>query len=50
MYDNNLPRYGGTFLEVFTDDFLVFGESFYIWLTNLEGVFVRCEEANIVLN
>ena len=37
-------------MEIFMDDFSVFGESFQICLGNLEQVLVRCEETNLVLN
>lgn len=38
------------FLEVFMDDFFVFGNSFDSCLKNLELVLYRCEEINLVLN
>jgi len=38
------------FLEIFMDDFSVFGDSFDDCLTNLEMVLSRCEEKNLVLN
>lgn len=38
------------FVEVFMDDFLVFGESSELCLTNLERVLARCEETNLMLN
>jgi hypothetical protein len=38
------------FLEIFMDDFSVFGDSFEDYLTNLENVLSRCEEKNLVLN
>nr|GEW70679.1 protein NYNRIN-like [Tanacetum cinerariifolium] len=38
------------FMEVFMDDFLVFGKSFDSCLANLERMLVRCEETNLVLN
>ncbi|XP_055812065.1 uncharacterized protein LOC129881982 [Solanum dulcamara] len=38
------------FVEVFMDDFSVFGESFDLCLKNLEKVLARCEETNLVLN
>jgi hypothetical protein len=38
------------FLEIFMDDFFVFGDSFDDCLTNLEKVLNRCEEKNLVLN
>ena len=37
------------FLEIFMDDFSVFGNSFDDCLTNLEKVLSRCEEKNLVL-
>ncbi|XP_055959792.1 uncharacterized protein LOC130014856 [Mercurialis annua] len=37
-------------MEVFMDDFSVFGDSFEICLNNLERVLARCEETNLVLN
>ncbi|KAA3466845.1 RNA-directed DNA polymerase-like protein [Gossypium australe] len=38
------------FLEVFMDDFSVFGDNFERCLKNLELVLCRCEETNLVLN
>lgn len=38
------------FLEVFMDDFSVFGVSFDDCLTNLQKVLSRCDEKNLVLN
>nr|GEV26449.1 reverse transcriptase domain-containing protein [Tanacetum cinerariifolium] len=37
-------------IEVFMDDFLVFGDSFSSCLTNLDKMLNRCEETNLVLN
>ncbi|GKD13766.1 reverse transcriptase domain-containing protein [Tanacetum coccineum] len=37
-------------MEVFMDDFLVFGDSFDLCLSNLEKMLKRCEETNLVLN
>ena len=37
-------------MEVFMDDFSVFGDSFDSCLNNLERVLIRCEEINLVLN
>ncbi|XP_058217329.1 uncharacterized protein LOC131328401 [Rhododendron vialii] len=37
-------------VEVFMDDFSVFGDSFDACLENLEKVLARCEEKNLVLN
>ncbi|XP_073039013.1 uncharacterized protein [Primulina eburnea] len=38
------------FLEVFMDDFSIFGSSFDECLKNLNLVLIRCEESNLVLN
>ncbi|KAL5564326.1 hypothetical protein UlMin_027490 [Ulmus minor] len=38
------------FVEVFMDDFSVFGDSFGLCLENLAKVLERCEETNLVLN
>ena len=38
------------FLDIFMDDFFVFGNSFDDCLTNLEKVLNRCKEKNLVLN
>src|SRR3954468_24145724 len=37
-------------VEVFMDDFSVYGTSFDHYLHNLNKVFQRCEETNLVLN
>ena len=37
-------------IEVFMDDFSVFGESFDNCLNNLELILKRCVETNLVLN
>ena len=37
-------------IEVFMDDFSIFGSSFDNCLHNLELVLRRCEESNLVLN
>jgi len=37
-------------IEVFMDDFYVFGASFENFLANLEKVLQWCEELNLVLN
>nr|GEW49881.1 reverse transcriptase domain-containing protein [Tanacetum cinerariifolium] len=37
-------------MEVFMDDFSVFGDSFLSCLTNLDKTLERCEETNLVLN
>ncbi|XP_073033797.1 uncharacterized protein [Primulina eburnea] len=39
-----------TFLEIFMDDFSIFGSSFDDCLQNLTVVLRRCEETNLVLN
>ena len=38
------------FLEVFIDDFSVFGDSYDNCLNNMAKVLKRCEETNLVLN
>ncbi|KAK5811789.1 hypothetical protein PVK06_027162 [Gossypium arboreum] len=37
-------------MEVFMDDFSVFGNCFHLCLKNLKRVLIRCEETNLVLN
>ncbi|GJX66930.1 reverse transcriptase domain-containing protein [Tanacetum coccineum] len=37
-------------MEVFMDDFLVFGNSFSTCLSNLEKMLKRCEDTNLALN
>ena len=37
-------------MEVFMDDFSMYGNSFKNCLTNLDRVLFRCEETNLVLN
>ncbi|XP_060961611.1 uncharacterized protein LOC133031876 [Cannabis sativa] len=37
-------------IEIFMDDFSVFGSSFDHYLENLEKVLIRCEKSNLVLN
>ena len=37
-------------IEIFMDDFSVFGDSFTMCLENLAKVLKRCEETNLVLN
>ncbi|GJT49563.1 reverse transcriptase domain-containing protein [Tanacetum coccineum] len=37
-------------IEVFMDDFSVFGDSFATCLSNLDNMLKRCEETNLVLN
>ena len=38
------------FIEIFMDDFSVFGSSFDTFLHNLDLVLNRCEKTNLVLN
>ena len=38
------------FMEVFKDDFSIFGLSFDEYLANLSNVLKRCEEVNLVLS
>ena len=38
------------FMEVFMDDFSVFGSNFDNWLANLQKVLTMSEEKNLVLN
>nr|GEU65113.1 reverse transcriptase domain-containing protein [Tanacetum cinerariifolium] len=60
-----VPKKGGTFqmcmmaifhdmiektIEVFMDDFLVFGDSFSLCLSHLVKMLQRCEDTNLVLN
>ncbi|GJX91916.1 reverse transcriptase domain-containing protein [Tanacetum coccineum] len=37
-------------MEVFMDDFSVFGDSFSACLSHLDKMLKRCEETNLVLN
>ncbi|KAM6586871.1 hypothetical protein CsatA_009476 [Cannabis sativa] len=37
-------------LEIFMDDFSIYGDSFGVCLENLERVLARCEETNLMLN
>ncbi|GKC15177.1 reverse transcriptase domain-containing protein [Tanacetum coccineum] len=37
-------------VEVFMDDFSVFGSSFNNWLNNLDKMLQHCKDANLVLN
>jgi len=50
VYDGNFFDMVEKCLEVFMDDFSVFGPSFDVCLSNLERVLQRCEESNLVLN
>lgn len=38
------------FVEVFMDNFSVFGDSYEKCLSNLEAVLMHCKETNLVLN
>ncbi|KAA3487124.1 RNA-directed DNA polymerase-like protein [Gossypium australe] len=37
-------------VEIFMDDFSIFGDSYDIFLSNLAKVLKKCEETNIALN
>ncbi|GJU80061.1 hypothetical protein Tco_1282426 [Tanacetum coccineum] len=50
MYDGNFYDMVEDFMEVFMDDFFVFGNSFDYCLANLNKMFARCEETNLMLN
>ncbi|XP_070022801.1 uncharacterized protein [Nicotiana sylvestris] len=50
VYDGFFHGHGRGLLEVFMDDFSVVGDSFDDCLANLDKVFARCEETNLVLN
>ena len=50
MHDSNFEDLVEDIMEVFMDDFSVFGDSFDLCLKNLERVLERCEETNLVLN
>ncbi|CAH9102258.1 unnamed protein product [Cuscuta epithymum] len=43
-------KFIGDFMEVFMDDFSIFGESFDECLHNLEKVLIRCEETHLALS
>lgn len=45
-----LIEYVDNIIEVFMDDFIVYGNSFDACLTNLTKVLKRCIETNLVLN
>ena len=38
------------FVEIFMNDFSVFGDSFDMCLENLDSVLASCEETNLFLN
>ncbi|GJT16901.1 reverse transcriptase domain-containing protein [Tanacetum coccineum] len=53
LYDGNSPRHDRKIektMEVFMDDFSVFGSSFSTCLTHLEKMLKRCEDTNLALN
>ena len=43
-------EYVENIIEVFMDDFSVYGDSFDLYLANLQLVLKRCMETNLVLN
>ncbi|CAH9138432.1 unnamed protein product [Cuscuta epithymum] len=43
-------KYIGHFMEVFMDDFSIFGETFEKCLENLEKVLIRCKETHLALS
>nr|GEY42482.1 reverse transcriptase domain-containing protein [Tanacetum cinerariifolium] len=45
-----VPKKGEQTMEVFMDDFSVFGNSFSTCLTNLERMLKRCEDTKLALN
>nr|GEY06024.1 reverse transcriptase domain-containing protein [Tanacetum cinerariifolium] len=50
VYDGYLSRYDQKTIEVFMDDFSVFGNSFGTCLSHLEKMLQRCEDTNLCLN
>ncbi|KAL4354030.1 hypothetical protein GQ457_06G010660 [Hibiscus cannabinus] len=50
VYDGNFSNMVEDFLEIFMDDFSVFGDNFDTCLSNLEKVLTRSEETDLVLN
>nr|GFB42919.1 hypothetical protein [Tanacetum cinerariifolium] len=50
MYDGNFHDMIEQTMEVFMDDFSVFGNSFLTCLTNLEKMLKRCEDTKLILN
>ncbi|GJZ97975.1 reverse transcriptase domain-containing protein [Tanacetum coccineum] len=46
----HMPVWNFRTMEVFMDDFSVFGDSFDSCLSNLEKMLKRCEDTNLVLN
>nr|GEX16341.1 reverse transcriptase domain-containing protein [Tanacetum cinerariifolium] len=50
VYDGYLSRHDQKTMEVFMDDFSVFGNSFQTCLSHLEKMLKRCEDTNLCLN
>nr|GFA82570.1 hypothetical protein [Tanacetum cinerariifolium] len=50
VYDGYLSRHDQKNMEVFMDDFLVFGNSFQACLSHLEKMLKQCEDTNLCLN
>nr|GEW59999.1 reverse transcriptase domain-containing protein [Tanacetum cinerariifolium] len=50
VYDGYLSRYDRKMMEVFMDDFSIFGNSFGTCLSYLEKMLKRCEDTNLCLN
>nr|GEV93084.1 reverse transcriptase domain-containing protein [Tanacetum cinerariifolium] len=50
VYDGYLSRYDQKTMEVFMDDFSIFGNSFGTYLSHLDKMLKRCEDTNLCLN
>nr|GFA15915.1 reverse transcriptase domain-containing protein [Tanacetum cinerariifolium] len=50
VYDGYLSRHDRKTMEVFMDDFSVFGNSFQTCLSHLDKMLKRCEDTNLCLN
>lgn len=50
LHDGHFLDISESSMEVFMDNFSVFGDSFKNCLDNLDLVLTRCEENNLVLN
>jgi hypothetical protein len=50
VYHGDLSNLIKNIMEVFMDDFSVYGKSFGDCLENLDKVLKRCQETNLVLN
>jgi hypothetical protein len=50
MHDATFSNVIEQIMEVFMDDFSVYGKTFYDCLENLDNVLQRCEEKHLVLN